>query len=167
VRRALLSLMLASASLLTCCAARDPRQEVELLDLESYWAVDASVGDRQYIAPVVRFQLRNRLAEPLRSLQATATFRRKGEENLDWGNAFSQVLPAKKPLQPGQSTLVTLKSDGRYYSTGQPEGFFENQQWKDAHTTVFVRIGASSWVKFAETDIERRIGARSVEGRER
>jgi hypothetical protein len=166
VRRALLLVMLLlSAPLQTRCATPDPQQEVELTDLESYWAVDSAVGDRQYIAPVVRFRLRNKKAEPLRALQATATFRRKGEENIDWGTAWEQVTPAKKPLQPGQATLVTLKSDGRYYSTGRPESFFEHKLFKDARTTVFVRVGSSSWVKFAEADVERRIGSKSVEGK--
>lgn len=167
MRRALLLFPLLSAPFFARCATPDPRQEVELSDLESYWAVDSAVGERQYIAPVVRFRLRNKKSEPLRSVQATATFRRKGEENVDWGSAWQQVTPAKKPIAPGQAALVTLKSDGRYYSTGAPESFFEHKLFKDARATVFVRIGSSGWVKFAEADVERRIGTKSLEEKPR
>ena len=163
MRRALLLAGLLSAVLPAGCASPDPKQGVELLDLECYWAVDSSVGDRHYIAPVARFRLRNKQDQPLRAVQATATFRRKGEENVDWGTAWAQVTPARKPLLPGQAVLVVLKSDGRYYSTGAPESFFENKLFKDAHTTVYVRVGSSQWVKFAEADVERRIGTKSLE----
>jgi hypothetical protein len=37
---------------------------------------------------------------------------------------------------------------------------FKHPQFKDVHCDVFLRIGAGNWVKFAETDVERRIGAR-------
>jgi hypothetical protein len=163
VRRAVSVVMLLAALLQPGCRRPDPQQELELLDLETYWAIDSSLGERQYIAPVARFRLRNKGQAPVRTAEATATFRRKGEEQLDWGTAWERVTPAAKPLDPGQAVLVVLKSDGRYYSSGDPQSFFAHAQFKDARVTVYARVGSSQWVKFAEREVERRIGTRSLE----
>jgi hypothetical protein len=162
VRRAVPLLTLLAALLPPGCRAPDPQQELELLDLETYWAVDASLGERQYIAPVARFRVRNKGQAPLRTVETTATFKRKGEEQLDWGTAWERVTLGK-PLNPGQAVLVVLKSDGRYYSSGDPAAFFAHAQFKDALVTVFARVGSSRWVKFEEREVERRIGTRSLE----
>ena len=164
MRRALQAAGLLAALLPSACKAPDPQSEVELLDLETYWAVDAALGERQYIAPVVRFRLRNKGAAALRTAEATATFRRKGEEQTDWGTAWERATPAGKPLEPGQSVRVVLKSDGRYYSSGDPAAFFSHAQFKDALVTVYARVGSSQWVKFAEAEVERRIGTKALEG---
>lgn len=145
------------------CRAPEPRAELELTDVETYWVIDSALGMTEYIAPAVRFRLRNKGARPWAGIQATATFRRKGEESKTWGSDWRQVTTSAKPLAPGQDTLVVLKSDGRYYSTGTPESMFRHQLFKDAKVEVFLRIGASGWVKFTEADIERRIGSKAVQ----
>jgi hypothetical protein len=158
----LLLLAAAVAALAAACRSADPKLELEITDLETYWAVDSARGERQYIAPVARFRVRNRGQQPLRSIQVTGGFRRKGEEQLDWGTAFEQIAPASKPLQPGESVRVMLKSDGRYYSSGDPAGFFEHKLFKDALVQVYVRIGSSKWELMAQADVERRIGTREL-----
>ena len=163
MRRAFSVVTLLAALLPPGCQRADPQQELELVDLETYWAVDAALGERQYIAPVARFRLRNKGQAPLRTVETTATFRRKGEEQLDWGTAWERVTPVGKPLAPRQAVLVLLKSDGRYYSSGDPASFFAHQQFKDGVVTVYARVGSSQWVKFAERDVERRIGTKALE----
>jgi hypothetical protein len=148
---------------LVACRAPDPRQELELRGLETYWAVDPSRGETRYLAPVVRFSLHNKGGQPQQSIQATATFRRKGEESLTWGSDWKQVTPSSKPLMAGQDVPVELKSDARYYSTGPPASMFEHKLFKDATVEVFVRIGASAWTKLAAADVERRIGSKTVQ----
>jgi hypothetical protein len=153
--------------LLTClaaCKSPDPKVEMELLDLETYWAVDPSIGQTNYLAPAIRFRLRNRGSRPQRSVQATAVFRRKGEESLTWGSDWQQVAGVKKPLPVGETTVVVLKSDARYTSPGPAAEMLGNAQFKDAKAEVFVRVGSSGWVKFADADVERRIGSRTVQG---
>jgi hypothetical protein len=145
------------------CRAPEPKAELELTDVETYWVIDSALGMTEYIAPAVRFRLRNRGARPWGGIQATATFRRKGEESQTWGSDWRQVTTSAKPLAPGQDTLVVLKSDGRYYSTGTPESMFQHHLFKDAKVEVYLRIGASGWVKFTEADIERRIGSKAVQ----
>lgn len=133
---------------------------MSLSDIETYWAIDTTVGDTIYLCPVVRFRVTNQSAS--QAVQATATFRRQGE-TVTWGSAWEQVSNARRPLGVGASTTVVLKSDGRYSSTGTPEGIFKHALFKDAHVEVFLRVGGSGWVKLIDTDIERRVGARSVQ----
>jgi hypothetical protein len=155
--------VIALAAALGGCRSPDPQVVLEVSNVETYWAIDSAQGDTQYIAPIVRLQVRNRGAEPLRSVQATATFRRKGEEAVTWGADWQQVGSSGQPLAPGQTTLVVLKSDARYFSNGPVEGMFNHEKFRDAFVEVFLRVGSSPWTKFAAVDIERRVGTRSVQ----
>ncbi len=142
------------------CHTPDPAKELALSEVETYWAIDSSVGEAVYLCPVVRFRVASTSAS--QAIQATATFRRQGE-SVTWGSAWEQVSSGRRPLATGASTTVVLKSDGRYYSTGTPESMFKHALFKDAHVEVFLRVGGSGWVKLIDTDIERRIGAHSVQ----
>jgi hypothetical protein len=155
--------VLALAASLAACRSPDPQAVLAVSDVETYWAIDPAQGGTQYIAPVIRFQVKNRSPEPLRSVQATATFRRKGEQAQTWGSDWQQVASSGHPLAPGQDTLVVLKSDARYFSNGPVEGMFQHEKFRDASAEVFLRVGASSWSRFAGADVERRVGTRSVQ----
>ncbi len=133
--------------------------------METYWAVDPPRGDTQYIAPVVRFRLRNRSPEPARPIQARADFRRMGEREEPWASGFLQVTSARKPLLPGQEIVVELKSEGHYTSPGTPEGMLQSPAFRDALAQIYLRAGSSSMVRMgADYKVERRIGSRSVQG---
>jgi hypothetical protein len=147
------------------CETPDPQQELELLDFETHWAIDRSVGGTNHLAPVVRFRLRNKGTEPRRSIQVKVNFRR-GDEAV-WSVGFEQVSPvAGQPLAPGASIECVLKPDGegRYSSPESPKTMLEHEAFKDVRAEVFVRLGRASWVKMAEVEVERRIGSRTVEG---
>jgi hypothetical protein len=149
--------------LLAGCTTPDPKAIVRIDGIETHWAVDAQ-NDTQYIAPVVRFTLTNVSGEPQTSIDVTATFRRKGEE-ATWGGDFQQVATRKKPLGPGQSEALVLKSDTRYYSNGPVAGMFTHADYKDATVQVFARVGRSQWTQMSERiDVERHVGAKSVQG---
>jgi hypothetical protein len=151
------------ALLLASCRAPDPPRIVQVGDVETHWAVDNSQAGTQYIAPVVRFRVTNISAEPQGSIDVTATFRRKGE-TATWGGDYRQVSTRREPLEPGQGEVLVLKSDTRYYSNGPTEGMFAHKDFKDTTVQLFLRVGSSKWVKFSEElDVERRIGARSVQ----
>lgn len=156
-------LSLAAALVVAGCATPDPQALLEVRGVETYWTVDPSRGTTNYLAPAVRFEVVNRTAEPTRSIQATATFRRTNEPHLTWGSAWEQVTPAGQPLAPGESRLVLLKSDARYFSEGPPESFFAHEQFQDVKVEVFLRVGSSGWSQFSVVDVERRLGSRSVE----
>ncbi len=151
-----------SLAFLAACSSIDPQKELRISDLETYWAIDSAVGTTQYIAPVVRFRLTSIGSAPAKVIEATVAFQRRGEENVTWGTDWQRVSTSSKPLAPGESVLVMLKSDARYFSQGPLEGMFAHGEFKDARAVVFLRIGSSLWSKFAEVDVERRIGSRGV-----
>jgi hypothetical protein len=157
--------VLALSALLGACRSPDPRSVADVSGAETYWAIDSAQGDRQFIAPVVRFQVHNKDRDPLHALEAQATFRRKSETAI-WSSAWQRVMgPKGEALPPGASSLVVLKpeGEGRYFTNGTPESMFTHPQFRDATVDVFLRIGSSPWTKFFSADIERRIGTRSVQ----
>ena len=158
-RRLVLAAALASAA----CHKPDPNAILEVSDVEAYWAVDPSVGQTQYIAPVVRFHLRNKSPESQAAIQVTATFRRRGEEDRAWGTDGRAISSSKRPLAAGETTLVVLKSDARYYSTGVPESMFQHTLFRDARVEFFARVGPSDWTRLGEAAVERRIGSRQAQ----
>jgi hypothetical protein len=159
-RRALLAVFLVAP--LLSCRAPDPQAVLEVSGIEAYWAIDPPSGDTRYIAPAARLYVKNKGTEALRSVQATATFRRKGEAQT-WGSDWQQVSTTAKPLAPGQTALVLLKSDARYSSPVEPEAMFTHQLFKDARVEIFLRVGSSAWSKFGDADVARHIGSRSLE----
>jgi hypothetical protein len=160
-RTSALAASLASAVLCAACASPDPAALLSASDVETHWAVDPTVGDTQYVAPVVRLKLRNKSGEVQTSVQATAVFRHKGEPDQTWGSDYTQVASRQKPIGPGQEIGLMLKSDARYSARNEaPEAMLVNPGFKDTTVDVFVRVGSSPWVKFASLDVERRIGSR-------
>jgi hypothetical protein len=165
------ALTLAVPLLLGGCRKVDPRTLVAVADVETYWAVDRSVGGTQYLSPVVRFRLVNNSQDPLRVIDASATFRRK-EEAAAWSGGFAQVAPVpdgtdprrRNPLGPGQGVQVLLKpeGEGRYTSTVEPEQMIAHPQFRDVWAEVYVRVGSSAWTKMTNVDIERRLGPRGA-----
>jgi hypothetical protein len=157
--------LLLSLGVLASCRSPDPKAEIELRDMEAYWAVDPSVGDTRYLAPVVRFQLLNKAARS-RSIQAMSTFRRRGEGPA-WSSAWFQASPRPdtSPLPVGKSVLAVLKpeGEGRYTFRGTPEEMFSHAEFKDVTAEVFVRVGSSPWTKFADVAVPRRLGSHSVD----
>jgi len=145
------------------CKAPEPKAELDLTDLEAYWVIDSAVGTTQYIAPAIRFHVKNKGIRPWSGIQATATFRRNGEEAQVWGSDWQPVLAAGKSLAPGHEQVVVLKSDCRYFSAGAPETMFQHALFKDAKAQVFLKIGASAWTRFADVDVERRIGSKTLQ----
>jgi len=159
------ALLLAVALPSLGCKTPEPKAELDLSGLETYWVIDSAVGTTQYIAPAVRFQVKNKGTRAWSGIQATATFRRKGEEGQTWGGDWQAVTPSGKSLAPGHDAVVVLKSDSRYFSAGAPETMFQHNLFKDATVEVFLRIGASPWTKFVVADVERRIGSKTLLGK--
>jgi hypothetical protein len=144
------------------CRPPDPREELELTEVETYWIVDAPVGDTQYIAPAVRVTVRNKGQKSRRSVEVRAGFRLKGETE-NWGQGDShRITPSGKDLAPGQSATVVLRNDTRYNSPGEPGSMFTHAQFRDTSVQIFLRVGSSGWIKFEEHPVERRIGSHAA-----
>jgi hypothetical protein len=147
-------LLLAGAA----CARHDPVQELALSGIETYWIVDSPQGDQNFVAPVVRFRLRNVSSRALGSVQARARFPAPDQDDT-WGSIQEQVSTWSRPLDPGREVVVTVRSAGRYQAPSDPEDMLRSPGFRDPVAEVFVRIGSSSWVRLAEAPVTRRLGA--------
>ena len=153
-----MALLISSLVAAVGCRSHDPAAELQVNELQTYWIVDSPQQGQNYIAPVVRFRLKNLTREPLSAVQARARFPAPDQEDV-WGSIQEQVSTWRHPIQPGQDTLVTVRSAGRYHSTADPPDILRSPAFKDPAVEVWVRIGASSWAMLAQGRVERRIGA--------
>jgi hypothetical protein len=161
--RAIPALLLAACLGASACGgAPDPNLFVELKDLDAYWGVEPMSAGEQYIAPMVRINMRNKGAADLEFVRAMATFRLAGSDDA-WGSDFKFVTQGGKPLQAGQSLLLEFKSEARYHSPEPPAAMFGNSQWKDARVEIYVRLASSQWIKMAEGPVARRVGPKAAQ----
>jgi hypothetical protein len=160
------SILCRSLALLAClssfeigCRFVDPKTALEVQDLDGYWVIDTEKSATNYIAPSIVFTLKNKTSEPIGDIEATATFKRKGEDSL-WGDSFVIIANHNKPLGPGQTTRVEMRSNADYYTPGapvEPEIMFKHGLFRDATVDLFVRVGRSGFVKLAKTEVPRRL----------
>jgi hypothetical protein len=151
---ALLALAFAGAA----CRSHDPAAELSVSGVETYWIVDAPQQGQNYVAPTVRFRLKNVGPATLGSVQARARFPSPDQREA-WGSIQEQVSTWSRPLEPGKEAVVTVRSAGRYHALADPEDILRSPAFKDPRVEVYVRIGSSRWAKMAEATVERRIGA--------
>ena len=148
--------------LFTACRSHDPATELALSGIETYWIVDSPQQGQNFVAPVVRFRLKNVSAGILGSIQARARFPAPDQDEV-WGSIQEQVTTWSRPLEPGREVVVTVRSAGRYHAPVDPEDMLRSPGFNDPRVEVFVRIGSSNWALLAEAPVTRRIGAPGVE----
>src|SRR5512139_3454979 len=140
------------------CRSHDATKELAVSGVETYWIVDSPQQGQNYVAPAVRFHLKNVSAHTLGSVQARARFPSPDQRDA-WGSIQEQVSTWSRPLEPGKEAIVTVRSAGRYLAAADPEDILRSPAFKDPKVEVYVRIGASNWAKMAEATVDRRIGA--------
>ena len=145
----------------TACTRHDPVKELSVSGVETFWSVDSPQQGQNYVAPAVRFRLKNVSPATIGSIQARARFPAPDQDE-PWGSIQEQVSTWSRPLAPGQETVVTVRSAGRYHAPVDPEDILRSPAFKDPRVEVFVRIGSSNWAVLAEARVERRIGAPGV-----
>jgi hypothetical protein len=155
VRGAALALLVVAAA---GCSSHDPEKELALSGVETYWIVDSPQQGQNYVAPAVRFHLKNVSAQTIGSVQARARFPAPDQREA-WGSIQEQVSTWSRPLEAGKEAIVTVRSAGRYHAAADPQDILRSPAFKDPKVEVYVRIGASNWAKIAEATVERRIGA--------
>ncbi|HXK09111.1 MAG TPA: hypothetical protein VMT70_05680 [Vicinamibacteria bacterium] len=149
------------ALLLAACRSHDPAKELAVSGVETYWIVDSPQQGQNYVAPAVRFRLKNVGPETIGSIQARARFPAPDQDEV-WGSIQEQVSTWSRPLERGREVVVTVRSAGRYHSPADPEDMLRSPGFKDPRVEVFVRIGSSNWALLAQSLVTRRIGAPEV-----
>jgi hypothetical protein len=149
----------AALALLGSCRAHDAARELAVADIQTYWIVDSPQQGENYVAPAVRFRLKNVSGQDIGSVQARARFPAPDQGVEPWGSIQEQVSTWQKPLRPGHDALVTVRSAGRYHSAADPEAILRSPAFKDPRVEIYVRIGSSAWARLGEAPVERRIGA--------
>lgn len=146
----------------TACRSHDPAKELSVSGVETFWIVDSPQQGQNFVAPAVRFRLKNIGPETLGSVQARARFPAP-DQGETWGSIQEQVSTWSRPLDPGKEAVVTVRSAGRYHAPADPEDILRSPAFKDPRVEVFVRIGSSNWAVLAEATVARRIGAPGVQ----
>jgi hypothetical protein len=141
------------------CRSHDASRELAVSDVQTYWIVDSPQGGENYVAPAVRFRLKNVSGETIGSVQARARFPAADQGDEPWGSIQEQVSTWQNPLPPGKEAVVTIRSAGRYHAKAEPEAILRSPAFKDPRVEIYVRIGSSNWAKLGEGPVERRIGA--------
>jgi len=141
------------------CRAQDPAKRLAVSAVETYWIVDTPRQGQNFVAPAVRFRLRNTGGEPLGSIDARARFPAPDQKDEVWGSIQEQVSSWRNPLEPGKETVVTIRSAGRYHSPADPEDILRSPGFRDPRVEIYLRIGASNWARLGDAKVERRIGA--------
>ncbi len=160
LRSAALAVLVLSAG--TACRSHDPAKELSVSRVETFWIVDSPQQGQNFVAPAVRFRLKNVGPETLGSVQARARFPAPDQDEA-WGSIQEQVSTWSRPLEPGKEAVVTVRSAGRYHAPAEPEDILRSPAFKDPRVEVFVRIGSSNWAVLAEATVARRIGAPGVQ----
>jgi len=140
------------------CQTHDPAKELALGGVETYWIVDSPRQGQNFIAPAVRFRLKNVGPATLGSVQARARFPAPDQDEV-WGSIQEQVSTWSRPLERGREMVVTVRSAGRYHSAADPEDILRSPGFKDPRVEVYLRTGSSNWAMLAEAPVARRIGA--------
>src|SRR5262252_5152260 len=104
-RTVLVALAAATLGLLPSCRSHDPARELQVGALQTYWIVDSPQQGQNYVAPVVRFRLKNLSKEPLSAVQARARFPAPDQGDEPWGSIQEQVSTWRKPIPPGRDAV--------------------------------------------------------------
>ncbi len=156
-RAAAVCVLLLTALGLSACRRIDPVAALEPLDVVTGW-YDAGIMEdgKNKLVPSVTLKLRNRLEEPVRSIQINAIFRRVGETEM-WGEHYGWAVQ-RDGLEAGGATEDLVMRSALGYTGEQPRlQILQNSQFIDAKVEIFLRQGSQNWAKLAEYPIERQL----------
>ncbi len=148
--------VLAAIAGAACSKRMDPVATLEPIDVVTGWFDAGIVEGKNKLVPSVTLKLRNKAAEPIRSVQINAIFRRVGETEM-WGEHFGWAVE-RDGLAPGATTEELVMQSALGYTGDQPRlVMLQNSQFVDAKVELFVRQGPQSWAKLAEYPIQRQL----------
>lgn len=141
----------------TGCNRVDPTTVLEPIEVITGWYDDGIMADgKNKLVPSISLKLRNKSAEPIRSVQVNAVFRRVGEQEM-WGEHFGWAIQ-REPLQPGAATEQLVLRSQLGYTGEQPRAqMLQNKEFVDAKVEIFLKQGSQVWAKLAEFQVARQL----------
>jgi hypothetical protein len=153
---AVLALAVVSAAATGCRRSINPVAALEPVDVVTGWFDAGIVDGKNKLVPSVSLKLRNKAAEPVRSVQINAIFRRVGEAEM-WGEHFGWAVQ-RNELAPGAVTEELVLQSTLGYTGDQPRlQMLQNSQFVDAKVELFLKQGSQVWAKLAEYPIQRQL----------
>ena len=140
-----------------CRRSVDPIAVLAPVDVVTGW-FDAGIveGGKNKLVPSVSLKLRNTSADPVRSIQINAIFRRVGETEM-WGEHFGWAVQ-RDGLPPGELTKELVMQSALGYTSDTPRlQMLQNSQFVDAKVELFLKQGSQVWAKLAEYPIQRQL----------
>lgn len=160
-----IAVILFAALLATSCgSSTDAVAALEPLDVVTGWYDDGIIeGGKNKLVPSVTMKLRNKSAEPIKSIQINAIFRRVGEQEM-WGEYFGWAIPRDPELPAGSETKPLVMRSTLGYTGDQPRmQMLQNREFVDAKVEIYLKRGSKVWAKLAEYPIQRQLITRSAE----
>ena len=139
------------------CSSVNPITQLEPIDVLTGW-YDAGIveGGKNKLVPSVSLKLRNKSAEPVKSVQVNAIFRRVGETEM-WGEHFGWAVQGQE-LGPGATTEALVLRSQLGYTGEQPRAqMLANKEFVDAKVEIYLKRGSQAWAKLAEFPVARRL----------
>jgi hypothetical protein len=140
-----------------CNRGADAITALQPIDVVTGW-YDAGIveGNLNKLVPSISLKLRNTAAEPVRSVQINAIFKRVNEAEM-WGEHYGWAIQGE-PLPPGASTGDIVLRSGLGYTGEQPRlQMLQNKEFVDAKVEISLKQGSKVWAKLAEFPIERQL----------
>jgi hypothetical protein len=154
ISRAILAVaVLAAAS----CNRVNPTTVLEPIEVLTGWYDNGIQPDgKNKLVPSISLKLRNKSADPIRSVQINAVFRRVGEAEM-WGEHFGWAIQ-RDPLAPGATTDQLVLRSQLGYTGEQPRAqMLQNKEFVDARVEIFLKQGSQVWAKLAEFQVARQL----------
>ncbi len=139
------------------CNGANPTTQLEPIDVITGW-YDAGIVEpgKNKLVPSISLRLRNKSAEPVRSVQVNAIFQR-GAEPEPWGEHFGWAIQ-RDSLAPGATTEPIVLRSQLGYTGEQPRmQMLQNKEFIDAKVNIYLKRGSQAWSKLAEFPIGRQL----------
>lgn len=156
MNRALPVLLLVVVTALGCNRGVDPTTVLEPVDVVTGWFDVGIVDGQNKLVPSITLKLRNTSADPVRSVQINAIFKRVNEPEM-WGEHYGWAVQGDS-LAPGATTRELVMRSGLGYTGDEPrQQMLQNREFIDAKVEIFLKQGSRVWAKLGEFPIERQL----------
>ena len=157
-----LVLAAAAAALLSGCASRDVKTDLEVLEVATGWydlgiVADGEHAGKNKLVPSVSLQLKNISQLGISGVQLDAVFRNVKDVAVI-GEHFVPGVPSNVTLEPGATTPpIVLRAKVGFVGTETRTLMLQNSVFKDAEVTILLRHGRNNWVTMKVIPIERKL----------